>query len=203
MAQSGRRNPSSDARPEDGSGADDAQSQGEIDAACIRAVLAGKRERFEELVLRYQSAVMGVVYPYVREAHRAEDLAQEVFVNAFSALGQLREQERFLPWLLQIARHRASREARRNASRPETALHPEVDVPEPEPNTDGQRAAEVLALVEELPEPYRMTMLLKYQQGLSCKKIAALENVPIGTITSRLTRALSILRTAMGVEERS
>ncbi|MBE7462361.1 MAG: sigma-70 family RNA polymerase sigma factor [Planctomycetes bacterium] len=172
------------------------------DAECIQAVLAGQRERFGELVGRYQRVVYGVVFPYVREPHRAEDLAQEVFVNAFSALAQLREQARFLPWLLQIARHRASREARRQSARPESALHPEMDVPEPEPNPDRARAADVLAMVEELPEPYRQTMLQKYQQGLSCKQIAQAEGVPIGTITSRLTRALAVLRNAIGKGER-
>ncbi|MBI3829089.1 MAG: sigma-70 family RNA polymerase sigma factor [Planctomycetes bacterium] len=168
------------------------------DAACVRAVLAGQKERFEELVGRYQNVVYAVALGYMKDAQRAEDLAQEVFINAFANLAQLREPDRFLPWLLQIARNRSYREAHKAAARPEQALSEAHEPAAPGPNQDVQRAANVLALVEELPEPYRGTLLMKYRQGLSCKEIAESEGVPIGTITSRLTRALAVLRTALG-----
>lgn len=167
------------------------------DAQCVVAVLGGDRERFGELVERYQGTVYSIVLGYVRDAQRAEDVAQEVFVGAFTNLAQLREPERFLPWLLQIARNRASREARRGASRPEQPLG-DHDTPAREADPDRARAAYILGLVEELPEPYRHTVLLKYKQGLSCKEIAQAEGVPVGTITSRLTRALGVLRGALG-----
>lgn len=180
------------------SGMDAAGSSAEeADAACVREVLAGRRERFEELVRRYQRVVYGVVLAYVREPHLAEDVAQEVFVSAFTALGQLREPGRFLPWLLQIARHRAGREYKKTALRAEQPLEGRSEPARPESGEDAARAAGVLALVEELPEPYRETLLRKYQMGLSCKEIARLEAVPIGTITSRLTRALAVLRSAL------
>lgn len=173
----------------------------DADERCVREVLAGRRERFEDLVIRYQGIVYTAVLAYLRDAHRAEDLAQEVFVSAFSNLAQLREAGRFLPWLLQIARNRAARELRSEARRLEqpVAAHAETAAPESEP--ERLAAAEVFALVEELPEPYRETVLLKYRQNLSCKEIAAREQVPIGTVTSRLTRALAVLRTAMGRKE--
>ncbi len=174
----------------------------EKDQLCIRDVLGGSPDRFEELVTRYQRAVFGVVLSYVRDVHRAEDLSQEVFAKAFSNLKQLRATERFFPWLLQIARHRASREIRRMAARPETQLLPEAEPPAPDENLDVERAARILAMVEELPDPYRETVLLKYQQGMSCREIAAKESVAIGTITSRLTRALAVLRSALGGDKR-
>ncbi|MCW8129091.1 MAG: sigma-70 family RNA polymerase sigma factor [Planctomycetota bacterium] len=170
----------------------------EADAACVLAVRAGQQERFEELVERYQKAVYAVTLSYIKDAQRAEDLAQEVFVNAFTNLAQLREPNRFFPWLLQIARNRSYREAQRSSARPEQPLGEGFDPPAPGADPDAQRVACVFALVEELEEPYRTTLLCKYQQGLSCKEIAEREGVPIGTITSRLTRALAVLRTALG-----
>jgi len=171
----------------------------EADAECVRAVQAGQRERFEELVVRYQNAVFAISLGYTRNRARAEDLAQEVFVAAFTNLHQLREPGRFLPWLLQIARNRSFRETRRAGSRPEQPLTDGFNPVAPMADPDTQRAADVLALVEELEEPYRSTLLLKYQQDLSCKEIAKREGVPIGTITSRLTRALALVRSALGL----
>jgi len=170
------------------------------DEICIRAILAGERERFAELIERYQGAVFNVALSYSKDAHHAEDLAQEIFVNAFTNLAQLREPRAFLPWLLQIARNRAARQRSKEQARPEKPLLPEVDPAAPLPDMDAQRAAGVLELVEELGEPYRGTLLMKYHAGLSCKEIAKREGVPVGTITSRLTRALAFLRTALGTE---
>lgn len=169
------------------------------DVDAIDAVLAGNRERFSELIERYQTAVYATALGFTKEPHRAEDLAQEVFVQAFSMLKQLREKERFLPWLLQIARNKAMRETKKSAGRREQAI---LEDQEPSParhlENEQERTAGVLSLIEQLPEAYRDVLRMKYQQGLSCKEIAQHEGVAIGTITSRLTRAVSILRTALG-----
>ena len=172
------------------------------DAACISEVLAGKRERFSELIERYQMAVVAVVRGYVKDAHHVEDVAQEIFINAFTALPQLRDPKFFFPWLLQIARHRAihavRRDDRRAAPQPLTGLEvkPVADDPVHE------KLSAVLKHVEQLPEPYRHTVLLKYERDMSCKEIADQEGVAVGTITSRLTRALVMLReTIAGIKE--
>ena len=166
------------------------------DAQWVGQVIAGQRDIYEQLVLKYQGLVYAVVLSYVRDAHRAEDLAQEVLVQAYVALPQLRSGGSFMPWLLQIARNRASRVARRAARRPEVgedALETVASAPE---SGEDERIAEALGLVEALPEPMRQTVLLKYRQGLSCREIADREQVAVGTITSRLSRALIKLREA-------
>lgn len=89
----------------------------DADARCVAAVVAGQRERFSELVERYQDAVLAVVRGYVRDPHAAEDVAQDVFLKSFSALGQLREPKLFFPWLLRIARHRISQTGQRREQR--------------------------------------------------------------------------------------
>lgn len=169
------------------------------DVAAIDAVLAGDRERFSELIERYKTAVYAVALGFTKEPHRAEDLSQEVFVQAFSALKQLREKERFLPWLLQITRNKALRETKRNPGRREQPMLEDADPPAPKKDEKEQeRNANVIGMIEQLPETYREVLRMKYQQGLSCKEIAKQEGVAIGTITSRLTRAVAILRTALG-----
>jgi len=168
----------------------------EADARCVAAVLAGERERFGELVERYKDAVAAVVRGYVRDPHAAEDEAQEVFLRAFSALGQLRDPKLFLPWLLQIARYRVqatSREGGRHKLGPMAGELPAPGPSEPE----RERTALVLRCLAGVAGPYRRILILKYQRNLSCKVIAELEGVPIGTVTSRLARGLAMLRESL------
>lgn len=170
----------------------------EADALCVADVLAGKRERFGEIIERYQDAVVAVVRGYVKDAHAAEDVAQDVFINAFTALPQLRQPRLFFPWLLQIARHRAAQSGRK-LSRQSLERPLSGEEPQSEPaGGEAERVSHAMGAVEQLPEPYRNIVILKYERGLSCKEIAAQENVPLGTITSRLTRALMMLRDSLG-----
>ena len=173
-----------------------ALNRGRSDAECIAAVVGGNRQRFEELVTRYQNAVFAVVRAYIKDVHAAEDAAQEIFVIAFSALAELRDASAFAPWLMQIARRHAGLNAQRVGRRKSDVPVEDVQLAAPSPPED--RTAEVFALVEQLPEPYRTTVIDKYQRNLSCKQIAEGEGVAVSTITSRLTRALAMLRGGAG-----
>jgi RNA polymerase sigma-70 factor, ECF subfamily len=168
------------------------QNRSLSDARCIAEVLAGNRQRFEELVVRYQNAVVAVARAYVKNEHSAEDVAQEIFVLAFSALGELRDPAAFGPWLMQIARRHAAMDGKRGERFKTEVSVANVQIAAPQ--HEENRVAEVFALVEQLPEPYRSTVIEKYQRNLSCKEIAENEGVAISTITSRLTRALVMLR---------
>jgi RNA polymerase sigma-70 factor, ECF subfamily len=182
-----------DARKAAGTPVDQALlNRGLTDAECIQAVLAGNRQRFEDIVLRYQNAVFAVVRASIKDVHAAEDTAQEVFVMAFSALAELRDPSAFGPWLMQIARRHASLNAQRAQRRKNDMPVEDAQLAAPVPAQD--HTAEVFALVEQLPEPYRSTVIDKYQRNLSCKQIADSEGVAVSTITSRLTRALAMLR---------
>jgi RNA polymerase sigma-70 factor, ECF subfamily len=165
----------------------------QADASCIAAIVKGDRQRFTELVERYQRLVYVVVRGYTADTHAAEDAAQEVFVTAFKNLQTLRDPGQFQPWLLQIARHSAARSGRKEDRRIDReALVTDAAAPEP-----SAPRVSIVSKLEELPEPYRSTLLKKYVQEQSCKEIAADEGVKIGTITSRLARGLEMLRTAL------
>lgn len=171
--------------------------QPDEDARCVAAVLKGERERFTELIERYQNAVLAVLRGYIRDPHDAEDAAQEVFTNAYSSLAQLRDARLFFSWLLQIARHHAQRSAQRRQKSDKNRPLSGEEPARAEREQTHERSPAVMEEIEKLPEPYRSTIILKYERKLSCREIAQDQGVAIGTITSRLTRALMMLREAL------
>ena len=76
------------------------QSDGDL----VDAVVGGDRAAFAILVRRYEPALRAVAMSVLRDAHLAQDAAQEAFVKAYEKLGSLRRAGAFGPWLLQIGR---------------------------------------------------------------------------------------------------
>jgi len=148
---------------------------------------AGDRRAFAALVERYQGLVIARAYAVLHDRAEAEDAAQDAFLRAFRSLGQLRQPEAFVSWLLKtvlnVARRRASKRARHPTSLLDAAV---ADRREPHP--------EVLDAIAALPEGYQQVIHLHYSQGCSCEEIARLLGLQTGSVTSRLTRARQMLR---------
>ena len=129
----------------------------------------------------------------LRDAGEAEDVAQETWLAALRnpPQGELR------PWLGQVCRnfarqHLRSRSRRKDrehlAASDERGLDP-VDLVE-----RAEIGKVLVDLVLGLGEPYRSTMLLRYQEGLSTERIAEVQGLPAGTVRGRLSRAAEKLR---------
>jgi len=175
------------------------------DAALVADVLEGDTERFGDLVGRYKNLVASFVAARVPSSE-VDDLAQEVFLRGFRTLASLRDPAAFSSWLLGIANHVCvdwHRSRRRVASlddeqAPEPAeLEMPHRAPQARPDAEAERdeaARLLLESLDRLPEPYRVTVVLKHMDGLSCTEIAERLGVALGTVTSRLTRAYKLLR---------
>jgi RNA polymerase sigma-70 factor (ECF subfamily) len=166
----------------------------EADGELVRRARAGAREGFEALVRRYQGLAIARAHGILHDRAEAEDAAQDAFLRAFRALGQLREPDAFASWLLRTVVNVARRAASRRARRPETTLDPNA------PDRREQHP-EVLDAVAALPEGYQQVIHLHYSQGCSCEEIARLLGLKLGSVTSRLTRARQMLRRLL-TEER-
>ena len=77
------------------------------DQKLVRETLAGKSEAFGDLVERYGRLVHGIILHKVRQSDEVEDLVQDVFCKAYQELSNLREHEKFAPWLARMASNRA------------------------------------------------------------------------------------------------
>jgi len=178
------------------------------DAALVAEVLEGDTEPFGELVNRYKNLVTSYMAARVPAAE-VDDLAQDTFVRAFRALPTLREPAAFSSWLLGIANHvcvdwhRARRRvASLDADAPEPvgAVVPHRRPPPPPDAAAEQNEANRLLLesLDRLPEVYRVTLVLKHMEGMSCVEIAEQLDLALGTVTSRLARGYKMLRDRLG-----
>ncbi|MGN7833204.1 RNA polymerase sigma factor [Pseudoxanthomonas sp. 22568] len=129
---------------------------------------------------------------------RAEELTQETFAIAFGKLDQLREPERFGPWIAMIARRTrpaATVEERELADADEPAW------PGSGPESMAQ-ASEALRAIRQLPEAYRETLILRLVEGLSGPEIAQLTGLTPQSVRVNLHRGMGRLRDALGIASR-
>lgn len=164
---------------------------------------------FEILARRHAATVYRYVRMWTGSDSQAEDLTQSAFLRAFERREQLREQERFLPWILTIARHTVLNELRRPQYRRELALEQPVGkdgsacqsaaVADQSPNARARLAdAELAELIdqalEELDAPTREVFMLRYYGDCKIHEIAAQLKLPPGTVTAKLCRGAKVLR---------
>ena len=166
--------------------------------------------RFEELVFPHLPAAYNLARWLVRNDQDAEDVVQEAYLRAFKFFDGYRGGES-RSWLLTIVRNTCYSWLQRNRARELTdsidESHEEamVDFANPElrlvRNADAQMVREALA---ELPLEFREVMVMREMEELSYKEIAAIADLPIGTVMSRLARGrkrlYSLLAIRMGIE---
>src|SRR5919204_2186515 len=77
------------------------------DRALVARILGGDRDRFTELVRRYEKRVINYVYRITHRYEEAHDLAQEIFIKVFMALDRYDPKYQFSTWLFRIAQNTA------------------------------------------------------------------------------------------------
>ena len=173
------------------------------DRTLIERVLAGDVEAFRELVERYQRRVFVFVRNLVRHAPDAEDLLQDIFVAAFRKLDSFdAERSQFSTWLLTIARNRCLNHLKRSAIT--TISSADFDSPNFEVESRVTQPMDVVlghemsarldAALDLLPLEQRTAFVLAEIQELPYAEIASIEEVELGTIKSRVSRAKQRLR---------
>ena len=168
-----------------------------LDELTIRRAQRGDERAWRDLVERFQQPVHALIWRLLvgRARHRVEDLVQETFVRVLRALPgfELGGAASLATWILTIATRLALNELRR----PEhAALDAEPPTPEStDRTTERQRlAAAIAACVTALPEPQRVVLVLREYHDLDYRDIAAMLELDLGTVKSRLARARAILR---------
>ncbi len=162
----------------------------------------GDQTAFGKLIEAYQRPVYNLAYRMLNNSGEAEEAAQEAFIRAYTRLHTYNPEHKFSTWMLSITSNYCI-----DIIRKRRALLLSIDEPlppHPALMSDGQKGPEaqmemseqqdmVQSLLQELPEDYRQTVVLRYWHEMSYEEIAEMMDTTVSAIKSRLFRARRLL----------
>jgi RNA polymerase sigma-70 factor (ECF subfamily) len=176
------------------------------DEDLVAAVLAGDRDRFGDLVDRYQSRLVNYLFRLLRNPDDAHDLAQEVLVKVYQVLDRFDPHYRFSTWLFRVAQNAAIDQIRRRRLKVVSMRQDEDggesrdwDLPSPERGPYGdlrnrERGGAIQEAIDALPWEYRELILLRHMADLPYEDIARMKKMPLGTVKNKLFRGRQMLK---------
>ncbi len=178
------------------------------DEQLVAEYAAGRTDRFELLVERYNRELYHFLVRFTGSQAAAEDVVQETFLQVHLSAGSFDPSRRFKPWLFTIAANKARDLLRGKSRRSEVSLDATTD----DDATQGQRFSDLLSgdiempdlpleqaeqadlvrrTVDQMPEHLREVLILAYYHKFPYKDMAEIMDIPLGTVKSRLHGAVA------------
>ncbi len=154
---------------------------------------------YSQLVKDYSARIFAICFGMLSNRADAEDVTQQVFLKGFSDIKQLRDKNKFGPWITQIAKHICLDQLRKRKLNNIALKQMATNDSKEEINYDEDHSRLQLVL-EQLTEEYRVPLMLFYFDGQSTKKIAETLEITVATAQTRLSRARQKLREILSTE---
>jgi RNA polymerase sigma-70 factor (ECF subfamily) len=184
------------------------------ETALIAELQAGSEDAFSWLITRYHQPIYSLLARTVRDPSDAADLTQDVFVKIFRGIRSFHGESSLRTWIYRIALHEGLNQRRwwRRHKQQEVTIETEtVDCESGEPArlkemlvdpgespyemaTHTEARERVEAALRQVPEPFRMTLILRDIEGFVYEEVAEMLGVNLGTVKSRLVRGRACLR---------
>ena len=171
------------------------------DLAIVNRAQNGDLEAFEILMHHHVEAIVSYLYRFMPDKDDIDDIVQEVFLKAFCNLSRFNSaQGQFRSWLFRIATNTSLDEIKRRkrvaANREALVTHLQRETARNEWESDNElvQVSNIESAIQSLPTTQRQVVLLSYFHDLSWQEIANTLGIPIGTVKSRMSSALSRLR---------
>src|ERR1043165_3249756 len=165
--------------------------RGDVDAFCL--LVSGHKRAMHALALRFCG-----------NHHDAEDLSQDVFLNAYKAIDRFRGDSSFHTWLRRIMvnsflSHKRRKELPRSADVTEGIGFPIAGSERIAFN--NVMVQQILQRLEEVPARQRLMFIMKHQEGLTCEEIAAYFGTSVGNVKKTMFRVVEKLRMEFHTQE--
>ena len=170
------------------------------DQELIKQALEGDNHAFEQLIKKYESQVAATVFGMLGQCDAADDVGQEVFIRFHKSMHRFREEAALGTYLTRIAINLSINELNRRKRRLTFFTKPEENgMVEPSDNPDeaialNERQEIVQDAIQKLEPKFRAVIVLRLIEGYSTEETAAVLNIPMGTVLSRLSRAQKKLK---------
>jgi RNA polymerase sigma-70 factor (ECF subfamily) len=169
------------------------------DLQVINRVIAGEIDSFRILVRRYEAPLFRLLRNLTPGAHDCEDIAQEAFLAAFRNLRSFdHRRSAFATWLFTIARNKCVNVLKKRKPAVLEDLPDQLDWQTPDVAvTQAELFRQLDSALASLPFEQRTAFVLAEIQGLAYDEIARIEDVAVGTVKSRISRAKEKLRSLL------
>lgn len=168
------------------------------DIELIKECISGNQDAFAEIVARYKKLVYSVVYKIMDDNQEVGDISQEVFIRIYKSLDRYNPEYRFSTWCVKIATNLCLDTLRRR----KTVYVPledaegtccSLETPE-DKAVRSEQSRKIRQAVSELPDKYRIPIVLFHQNNMSYEEMSKVLNEPMTIIKNRLYRARLMLR---------
>ena len=158
---------------------------------------SGDINAYNELVERYKERLFNFVLRYFNNKEQAEDVVQDTLIKLYTHASYYKNVAKFSTWIFTIAKNNALTELRKNKRKRTESLWTEdgnpLDINSKEQSLDQKTHNEFAInqlnrFLDEIPENFRMAVVLRDFQELSYDEISKILEIPIGTIKSRINR---------------
>ena len=160
-------------------------------------IAGGEREALAELYQRTRTAVYGLALSYLRNAHDAQDLTQDVYVQVWDCAAQYRPTGSPMGWLLAVCRSLCLMRLRREERQAAISEEEWDAIPTQECGLDADERALLQGALARLADEERRIVLLHAVTGMKHREIAALLELPLPTVLSKYHRALKKMRSLL------
>jgi len=177
------------------------------DRALVEQALGGRQASFQALLEKYKEPLSRHISRMVRDKKVVDDLVQEAFIKAFTALSSYSAEYAFSTWLYKIATNHTIDYLRKrklstiSMDRPPGREEGEERAIELPDNTyrpdrhvmEDQQRELIHNAIEQLPEKYHRVIVMRHQQEMSYEEIAEALDLPLGTVKAHIFRARALL----------